>query len=94
MSPTMIPNPFDSLAEQLAALTAKVDALNAKVSSPKPEWEPIADAIATRRKARRTLMAAVRADAIRHKKSVNRLGRESLLLSVADLDQYYPKRAS
>ena len=88
----MSTNPFDDIAQSLAVLTAKVDEINAKVSKPAPEWEPIAQAIASRKKARRTIMAAVSGGQVLSRTVPNQYGRDSLQLRVFDLDRVFPVR--
>lgn len=82
-------NPFDDvLAVCQEILTATRDVLN-KISEVRPEWEPLKVAEATRRKGKRTLLAAVTAGLIRSKR-IPTSGGKAWLLNVSDLDRHFP----
>lgn len=85
-----MPNPFEELAGSLAVLTAKVDALAAKLGRPQAEWEPINLAVKTRRRSRRTLMWAVKEGRIETKTVPSKRGRYQTLLRTRDLDDLFP----
>lgn len=90
----MSTNPFDELAGALATLTAKVDEINAKVSAPRVEWEPISVAAKQRRKGRRALFAAIKSGRVRAKLVPTTTGgKPRHLLNTDDLDQLFPVRA-
>lgn len=91
-----VANPFDAIflkIEELGAAVSRVgkavSEVARKVAEPVPEWEAIVQAMQRRKKARKTLMAAMMKGKIRYQ----RIGEgkcAEYYLSISDLDALYP----
>lgn len=90
-------NPFEAIEKTLSIMCNLMQAthvglmeMRKELAKPRPEWELMATAVRTRRKARETIVAAVDAGEIRAERYSSYGGTKAYRLWVQDLDRVFP----
>lgn len=83
-------NPFATIMAKLEAIEATVTKLVAKTAEERPEWEPVAYAMKTRRVGRKALKELMTSGEIRTRSKPSHGGHNASLLLAADLDRLFP----
>lgn len=93
MIPKTTQNPFEPIQAVLNELLTGMQQVLETLKRPTTEWEPLAVAMATRRKGKAKLLAAVDDGRVRFKRVETRGQHDAWLLNTNDLNHHFPVRS-